>query len=199
MNAFARALIVTSVCGSLLATGGCSIFSNEKQDTKLTTTGAEGPPTQRQAGDPTPVMRSNLGDPLANSRAMANLNADDDDANSAANRLAAKMGLKPIYFDYDQFDIRGDQDAMLDAHAKFMQKYPKFTVRFEGNTDIRGGSEYNLALGTKRSEAVRKAMAIRGIGEERIEAVSFGKTKPKADGNTEQAHAENRRVDANYR
>lgn len=200
MNALIRALILTSVCGSLLTTAGCSTSPIEKQDTKLTTTGAEVNPTQRQAGDPNPVMRSALGDPAAGSpRALANLNADDDDANSAANRLAAKMGLKSIYFDYDQFDIRPDQDGMLDAHAKFMQKYPKFTVRFEGNTDIRGGSEYNLALGTKRAEAVRKAMSIRGIGEERIEAVSFGKTKPKAEGNSEQAHSENRRVDANYR
>lgn len=203
MNVLTRALLMASVCGTLLGTTACSsLMTSETKDappTRVTSTGEESNPKMRQAGDPSPVMRSALGDPLTNSRAMAKVNADEDDANSLANRLAAKAGLKSIYFDYDQFDIRPDQDEMLDQHAKFMQKYPKFTVKFEGNTDVRGGSEYNLALGTKRAEAVRKAMAIRGIGEERIEAVSFGKTKPKAEGNTEEAHAENRRVDANYR
>lgn len=201
MNIRNRFLMLTSVCGILLGLNACSTTSSDKQPepaAKVTVTGAEGDPKLRQAGDPNPVMRSALGDPLANSRAMAKLNADDD-GDSAANRLAAKLGLTAIYFDYDQFEIRPDQEAMVDAHAKFMQKYPKFTVKLQGNTDVRGGQEYNLALGTKRADSVRKAFAVRGISDDRMESVSYGKTKPKAEGETEEAHAENRRVDMNYK
>lgn len=200
MKMISRALMLATVCGALLGTTACSTTSDKPEaPNKVTTTGEESNPKMRQAIDPNSVSRSALGDPLANARAMANINADDDDANTLANRLAAKAGLKPIYFGYDQFEIRQDQESMIDAHAAFLAKYPKFVVKLEGNTDVRGGSEYNLALGTKRSEAVRKALSIRGVGEERMEPVSFGKTRPKAEGNDEAAHAENRRVDANYR
>ena len=205
MKRLTRVLLIATVCSPLLGMLGCSstptpTATKEKvETTRVTSTGAETNPNLRQAGDPNPVMRSSLGDPLSNSRAMANVNADDDDANTLANRLAAKAGLKPIYFDYDQFDIRPDQEPMIDMYSAFMQKYPKFTVKLEGNTDVRGGSEYNLSLGTKRSESVRKALGLRGVSDERMEAVSFGKTKPKLEGNSEEAHAENRRVDGNFR
>ena len=69
----------------------------------------------------------------------------------------------------------------------------------EGNTDQRGGSEYNLALGQKRAEAVRRALALLGVPERQMEAVSFGKEKPAAMGNSEDAYAQNRRAEFSYR
>ena len=79
-----------------------------------------------------------------------------------------------------------------------MNSHGNRKVVIQGNTDDRGGSEYNLALGQKRAEAVRKAMSLMGVPDSQMEAVSFGKEKPKALGNNEAAWAENRRADIVY-
>jgi peptidoglycan-associated lipoprotein len=87
---------------------------------------------------------------------------------------------------------------VVEAHAKYLNAHKDRKVIIQGNTDDRGGAEYNLALGQKRAEAVRKALALLGVSEAQVEAVSFGKEKPKALGNDEAAWAENRRADIAY-
>lgn len=87
---------------------------------------------------------------------------------------------------------------VVQAHAKYLNSHKDRKVVIQGNTDDRGGREYNLALGQKRAEAVRKSMNLMGVSDSQIEAVSFGKEKPKATGNNEAAWAENRRADIVY-
>jgi peptidoglycan-associated lipoprotein len=106
---------------------------------------------------------------------------------------------KSIYFDYDSFSIKDEFKPLVDAHAKFLRANPTRRSNLEGNTDERGGSEYNLALGQKRSDAVRRALVLLGVPDSQLEATSFGKEKPKAQGSNEAAWAENRRVDFSYR
>lgn len=105
---------------------------------------------------------------------------------------------RSVYFDYDAFGIKGEFNAMLQAHAKYLGQNPTVTIRVEGHADERGGTEYNLALGQKRAEAVTSALKTLGVPGKQMEAVSFGKEKPKALGHDEAAWAQNRRVDLAY-
>ena len=104
-----------------------------------------------------------------------------------------------IYFDFDSYTIKPEFQALIDGHARFLKANPQRRVSIEGHTDERGGREYNLALGQKRSEAVRRALGLLGVGDSQVEAVSFGKEKPAAAGSTEEAWAQNRRAEIAYR
>jgi peptidoglycan-associated lipoprotein len=104
-----------------------------------------------------------------------------------------------IYFDYDSYAVRSDYQSLLEAHARFLKADRQRKASLEGNTDERGGREYNLALGQKRAESVRKALGALGVPDDQLEAVSFGKEKPAATGSDETAFAKNRRVELNYR
>lgn len=104
-----------------------------------------------------------------------------------------------IYFDFDSYAVKPEFQATLDAHARFIKASPAGKVMLEGHTDERGGREYNLALGQKRAEAVRRSLGLLGVSDGQMEAVSFGKEKTAAQGSTEDAHAQNRRVELSYR
>lgn len=108
------------------------------------------------------------------------------------------LSKRSIYFDYDSYTVKEEFRSVVEAHAKYLNAHKDRKVIIQGNTDDRGGTEYNLALGQKRAEAVRKALALLGVSEAQVEAVSFGKEKPKALGNDEAAWAENRRSDIAY-
>ena len=116
-------------------------------------------------------------------------------------------GLKPgpagvaqvIYFDYDSYAIKPEFQSVLEAHARFMRADSGRRANLEGHTDERGGREYNLALGQKRAEAVRRGLAALGVSDNQMEAVSYGKEKPAQSGSTEDAFAKNRRVEITYR
>jgi peptidoglycan-associated lipoprotein len=110
-------------------------------------------------------------------------------------RIIATLAANPIYFDYDNYTVKPEYQGLLDKDYQALKTMPAMQVRLEGNADERGSSEYNLALGQKRSEAVRRALGILGMPDANIEAVSFGKEKPKADCHEEKCWAENRRVD----
>lgn len=105
---------------------------------------------------------------------------------------------RSVYFDFDQSTIKPEGQAMLEMHGKFLASHPKVAIRIEGNTDEQGGAEYNLALGQKRAQAVVRQLKVYGVGDAQMEAVSFGKEKPKAQGHDDAARAENRRADLAY-
>jgi peptidoglycan-associated lipoprotein len=108
------------------------------------------------------------------------------------------LAKRSVYFDYDMYVVKDDYKSVVQNHAQFLNSQKNRKIIIQGNTDERGGSEYNLALGQKRAEAVRKAMSALGVAEGQMEAVSFGKEKPKAQGSDEAAWAENRRADIVY-
>lgn len=103
-----------------------------------------------------------------------------------------------IYFDFDVFTIKPQYNSVIEQHAAYLKANPQLQVRLEGNADERGGREYNLSLGQKRSESVKRAMSTLGAANGQQEAVSFGEEKPKATGHDEASWAENRRVDIVY-
>ena len=123
-----------------------------------------------------------------------------------ARGLGAMEGVKTgpvgvehiIYFDLDSYSVKGEYQSVLEAHSRYLRADRNRRVTLEGNTDERGGSEYNLALGQKRSDAVRRALSALGVPESQMESVSFGKEKPVAQGSDESAYSQNRRAALNY-
>jgi peptidoglycan-associated lipoprotein len=109
------------------------------------------------------------------------------------------LSTRNVYFDYNSYEVKLDYFPAVEAHAKFLKKNPTAHVLIQGNADERGSSEYNLALGQKRAEAVRSSMKVLGLKDEQIEAVSLGKEKPKNPGHDEAAWTENRRADILYK
>lgn len=108
------------------------------------------------------------------------------------------LSQRSIYFAFDSYDVSSQYLPYVEAHARWLQAHPDVSIVIQGNTDERGGREYNLALGQKRSEAVKQRMMLLGVPGDRIEAISFGKEKPVATGSTEEAWAQNRRADIVY-
>jgi peptidoglycan-associated lipoprotein len=116
-------------------------------------------------------------------------------------KVPAELASGPgrvIYFDYDSYVIRSEFQAVLANHAKFLRANPARKVAVEGHTDETGGREYNLALGQKRADAVRDALAILGVSRGQMESVSFGMEKPAMAGSDESAFAKNRRAEIRY-
>lgn len=112
---------------------------------------------------------------------------------------AIPNGPRVVYFDYDSFTIKPEFQTLIESHARYIKVDKARKVAIEGHTDERGGREYNLALGQKRAEAVRRALSLLGVGESQVEAVSFGKEKPAVQGNDENAMSKNRRAEISYR
>ncbi|GIZ53846.1 peptidoglycan-associated lipoprotein Pal [Noviherbaspirillum aridicola] len=131
----------------------------------------------------------------ADARSVAPLTTGSVDPLNDPKGVLAK---RSIYFDYDSYIVKDEFKPVIEAHAKYLAANKGRKVIIQGNTDERGGREYNLALGQKRAEAVRRAMSLLGVSDQQIEAVSFGEEKPKATGSDEAAWAENRRADLAY-
>ena len=133
--------------------------------------------------------------------AVAPVNLGAAGATGAAG-AAAGVGTtasRTVYFDYDSFAIKPEYQAVIDAQARYLKADKNRKAAVEGHTDERGGREYNLALGQKRSEAVRRALGLLGVADAQVEAVSFGKEKPAAQGADEASFAKNRRAEITYR
>jgi len=105
---------------------------------------------------------------------------------------------RSVYFDFDSYVVADQYRDLVEMHSGYLRDNPQQQVRIEGHADERGGTEYNLALGQRRSEAVARMMNLLGVNRDQIETISFGKERPRALGNTEADYAENRRADIEY-
>ena len=111
----------------------------------------------------------------------------------------SQLSQRSIYFDLDKYDVKAEYQDLVAAHAKYLVANRGFKVLIQGNTDERGSREYNLSLGQKRSDAVKRSLVMLGAKEDQVESVSLGEEKPKNPGHDESAWAENRRADILYR
>jgi len=118
---------------------------------------------------------------------------------ATATRTGPANVARIVYFDYDSYVIKPEFQNLIEAHARFLKANKGRKVAIEGHTDERGGREYNLALGQRRAEAVRRSLGLLGVPDSQVEAVSFGKEKPAAPGSDEAAWAQNRRAEIAYR
>ena len=105
---------------------------------------------------------------------------------------------RSVYFAFDDYSVKGDDLSVVELHGKYLADHPGVAIKIEGSADERGGTEYNLALGQKRAEAVARSLAIYGVKRSQLEAISWGKEKPKSVGHDETAWSQNRRADLDY-
>ena len=104
-----------------------------------------------------------------------------------------------VYFDYDQAEIRPEFNALLQAHGQNLAMNPNAQIRLEGHTDERGSREYNIGLGERRAQAVRRVLMLQGATANQLSTVSYGEERPAATGSDEEAWRLNRRVELVYR
>lgn len=105
---------------------------------------------------------------------------------------------RSVFFGFDDSAVLREYLGLIEQHGRYLVANPAIAVRIEGNTDERGSPEYNLALGQRRAEAVRRALKLVGVADRQMEAVSWGEEKPQAAGHDEAAWAKNRRADIVY-
>jgi len=110
-----------------------------------------------------------------------------------------RLGELVVYFDYDEADIKPEFNAMLQAHGRNLAANPNMQVRLEGHADERGSREYNIGLGERRAQAVRRVLQLGGAGAQQLTTVSYGEERPAASGSDEESWRLNRRVELVYR
>lgn len=168
-----RVIIVLGIAG-VLGLGGC----------------AGKPPKPA----PTAPSESTEGAQGAGAASAAAGAADEEAAGPSAGLLATRL----VYFDFDSAEIKGAGTDVVAAHAKYLAAHPATRVRLEGHTDERGSREYNIGLGERRAQSVRRALLLQGASDAQISTVSYGEERPAVPGHDEAAWAKNRRVEIVY-
>jgi peptidoglycan-associated lipoprotein len=120
-----------------------------------------------------------------------------DDA-AGAGPQGELLSRRIIYFDFDSAEIRADSQSIVSAHGKYLADNPQTRVRLEGHADERGSREYNIGLGERRAQSVRRALLLQGVTEGQLATVSYGEERPAAAGSDEDAYSQNRRVELIY-
>ena len=115
-----------------------------------------------------------------------------------AKGVGGALGQRGIYYDFDKYAVKDQYKPVVDAHGEFLLSHSAAKVTLQGNCDERGSREYNLGLGQRRADSVRKVLAAKGVKDSQMETVSYGKEKPRNPGHNEAAWAENRRTDIVY-
>lgn len=108
------------------------------------------------------------------------------------------LSKRSIFYDYDKYDVKDEYKPMLQAHARYLAQNRAAKMLIQGNADERGSREYNIALGQKRADGVKKILQLMGAAESQIESVSLGEEKPRCTEQTEDCWAQNRRGDLFY-
>ncbi|MBS0377373.1 MAG: peptidoglycan-associated lipoprotein Pal [Proteobacteria bacterium] len=169
------------VMAALLALSGCA-SKHAKPDASA---GAQG---QSSAGTASTDAAGGAG------AAAGGLGPDDETQGPQAGLLATRI----VYFDFDSSEIKGAATELVAAHAKYLATHGGTRVRLEGHTDERGSREYNIGLGERRAQAVRRALLLQGATDAQITTVSYGAERPAVTGHDEAAWAKNRRVEIVY-
>ena len=172
-----RRLIIVLVVAAALGCGGCA---------------AKRPKPAPSA--PSESTEGAQGAGAGTSSAAAAAAAEEEGAGPQAGLLATRL----VYFDFDSAEIKGAGTDVVAAHAKFLAAHPATRVRLEGHTDERGSREYNIGLGDRRAQSVRRALLLQGASDAQISTVSYGEERPAVLGHDEAAWAKNRRVEIVY-
>ena len=136
--------------------------------------------------------------PVDNTAGVENADALAGDTTASMGPTGELLSKRIVYFDFDRAEIRADSQSVVAAHAAFLSKNPSQKVRLEGHADERGSREYNIGLGERRGQTVRRALSLQGVAEAQLSTVSYGEERPAAAGSDEQAYGLNRRVEIVY-
>jgi peptidoglycan-associated lipoprotein len=174
-----RKILMVLLLAVALTSVGCASKKPKPGASQSTEVGANG------------ADSSGAGSDAANA---GNVGSDEDVAGPQGGLLAKRI----IYFDFDSSDIKGEGTDVVAAHSKYLASHASTRIRLEGNTDDRGSREYNIGLGERRAQAVRRALLLQGATELQIATVSYGAERPAVVGNDEAAWSKNRRVEIVY-
>jgi len=184
-----RAILIAALCSAgLLLGAACSTTPEDQAAASVESrTGPGGKPgADTRAVQPPKVAAVDVtGKPGASSLA----------ALKDPNNILSK---RSIYYDLDKFDVKDEYRGLVEAHAKYLRENPGTKILIQGNTDERGSREYNVGLGQRRSDGVKRMLILLGAKENQIESVSLGEEKPQAEGHQEEAWSKNRRSDILY-
>jgi peptidoglycan-associated lipoprotein len=175
-------LMAVAVMGAL-AVAGCSHRAKPTTASQTSSAVPELPQTSTSGAD--------------SSRAGAG-SATQGGAGAGNGASAAQLSNRVIYFDFDNSDIKAEYTDLVAAHARNLAANASIKVRLEGHTDERGSREYNIGLGERRAQAVKRALMLQGVTEAQISTVSYGEERPAVTGHTEEAWSRNRRVEIVY-
>lgn len=160
--------------------------------------GCKSKPVQEDTVASTPVSTTPA--PSVRTDGVTTVNTDDRAGNVPGARAPAGevTAQRVIYFDFDTSDIRNEYVDVIAAHGRFLAGNATVRVRLEGHTDERGSREYNIGLGERRSQTVKRALMLQGVQESQVATVSYGEERPAAAGSEEAAWSKNRRVEIVY-
>ena len=147
---------------------------------------------------PPPASEVGAGSEVSGAGANSANNAGQAGDDEAAGPQAGLLAKRIVYFDFDSSEIKGEGTDIVGAHAKYLANNPTARVRLEGHTDDRGSREYNIGLGERRAQSVRRALLLQGASEAQLSTVSYGAERPAVAGHDEAAWAKNRRVEIVY-
>jgi peptidoglycan-associated lipoprotein len=161
-----------------------------------------------------PFVLAGCGKPVAKPDENASSTVSPDSAGAAGDDAASAgtvggdttaggptgelLSRRVIYFDYDSAEIRTDSQAIVAAHGKYLSDNTQTRVRIEGHADERGSREYNIGLGERRAQSVRRALLLQGVSEAQLATVSYGEERPAVAGSDEDAYSQNRRAEIVY-
>ncbi len=185
--------LISGLMVALLAAlmGACSSTPTKEQDGAPVVDGVQRPITTPPKQTPVQVVQTPVTSAVIEAPTQLTGPASLKDPKNI-------LSKRVIYFDYDSNLVKEEFRPLVAAHAKYVSQDPKAKMIIQGNTDERGGREYNLALGQRRADAVKQMMSVLGAEGARVETVSFGQEKPRVEGRTEDAFAQNRRAEIVY-
>jgi len=180
-----RAIPIATLTATLALLVACSTTPPDEQAPAGVEDRAAGKPGAAKPVDQKPI-------------ASVDLTGVRKDAASMLKDPSSILSKRSIYYDLDKFDVRDEYRGVVEAHAKYLRENPETRILIQGNTDERGSREYNVGLGQRRSDGVKRMLILLGAKENQIESVSLGEEKPQAEGQGEDAWSKNRRSDILY-
>lgn len=192
MNRLWKSILAVIAANTLVALSGCSSTPEATPPVEDRTTTATGATTMGAGASTSGVGSTSSG------IATVNAGGTTGAGNSALRDPKSPLSRREIFYDYDSFTVKDEYKPLLEAHSAYLKANRNARIKIEGNTDERGSREYNLALGQKRSESVKRVLTLLGVSDSQIDTVSFGEEKPRNPASNEAAYAENRRCDLAY-
>jgi peptidoglycan-associated lipoprotein len=180
-----RLIVLATVSTAILFAAGCATTGSDTAPAPVDTPGGK-PPAQVQTQPVKPVDVT--GKPGALTPQQL----------SALKDPKSILSKRSIFYDLDKFDVKDEYRSLVEAHAKYLRENPNARMLIQGNTDERGSREYNVGLGQRRSDGVKRMMTLLGARESQVETVSLGEEKPQDPGQGETAYSKNRRSDILY-
>ena len=182
-----RSIVIASVCAAgLLIGAACSTTPEDQAAAKVEDKSTGGKPGADTRGVQPPKV------------AAVDLTKKPGAADSMLKDPNNPLSKRSIYYELDQFDIKDEYRSLVETHAKYLRENPNARMMIQGNTDERGSREYNVGLGQRRSDTVKRALILLGAKDSQIESVSLGEEKPVCTDHAEGCWAKNRRDDMLY-